>query len=131
MITARLERQLVATLPARMGLLAEVSGALKDAGVDIRAISAYERDGVAKFLIVTGDVARSAATLGSLGADVSERTAVAITLLDEPGTLQQVASRITDAGINIFYIYGTADESAERATIIFKTADDEKVVGLF
>ena len=131
MIAARLERQLVASMPARMGLLAEASGALKGAGVNITAISAYERDGVAKFLLVTGDVARAAATLGALGADVSERTAVAITLPDEPGALQDVASRISEAGINIFYVYGTGDESAERATIIFKTADDEKVVGLF
>ena len=131
MISARIERQVHATMPARMGLLGEVSGALSGVGVNVSGISAYERDGIATFLLVTEDIARASAALGGLGAQVSERSALAIKMPDQPGALQQAAARISAAGINIFYVYGTSDTACDRATVVFKTADDEAAAALF
>lgn len=130
-MAARLEREVVARMPAGIGKLAAVSDAVRDSGVNISGISAWEREGVATFILITDDVARTAETLEALGAEVIRRTALAVDLPDEAGALMQAARMISDAGINIFHAFGTADATAERATVIFKTSDDEAALALF
>jgi hypothetical protein len=130
MATAHLTSQLVATIPARLGLLADVTEAVRDAGVNISAISAYERDGVGHFLLVTSDNARAADALRRIEADVVPKTVVAIEMPDEPGALEAVARTIAEEEIDVSYCYGTAARG-ETTTVIFSTEDDEEVAGLF
>jgi hypothetical protein len=42
------------------------------------------------------------------------------------GELQQVAKKISNAGIDISYVYGSPVKS--RMTLILKTADDKKAI---
>ncbi len=130
MARAHVAKQLVAKIPARVGLLADVAEAIRQAGVNITAVSAYERDGVGKFLLVTSDNTKATAALGRLNAEVAEKTVVAIEVPDEPGALEAVARTIAEADVNIEYSYGTAAPGG-MSTIVFKTADDAKVAGLF
>jgi hypothetical protein len=132
MATARLIRQLMLTLPARVGLLAEVSKALQGAGIDIVALDAYEREGEGTFLLVTDDQDRARTALDSLGGKVVEQPAVAIELANEPGALADAAGRIAAAGINIEYVYGSAAQEAlgPTAVLIFRTTDDARVAEL-
>ncbi|MBE0476065.1 MAG: ACT domain-containing protein [Coriobacteriia bacterium] len=127
--SARVIAQLVAKMPARVGLLADVAGGLRAANVDIRAISAYER-GEGTFLLVTDDNARASEVLSGMGAEVRERSVLAVSMPDRPGALEEAARRIAEAGINIDYAYGTTTSGAETATVILKTDDDEKAAGL-
>jgi hypothetical protein len=130
MASARLAKELVAKIPARVGLLADVTEAIRQAGVNIVAVSAYERDGVGKFLLVTSDNAAATAALGRLNAEVTEKPVVTIDMPDEPGALEKAARTIAEAGINIRYAFGTAAGSG-LSTIVFKTDDDAKAAGLF
>ena len=97
--------------------------------VNILAISAYERDDGAKFLMVTSDNARAIEALGSLGAYIHEKSVVIVDMPNKPGALEVAVRKIADAGINIEYTYGTAG-AADMATVVFKTADDEQVARL-
>jgi hypothetical protein len=132
MANARLIRQLMLTLPARVGLLAEVSNVLHDAGLDIVAIDAYEREGTGTFLLVTDDQDRARDALAALGGAVVEQPAVAVELANETGALAEAAGRIADAGVNIEYVYGSAAQEAlgPTAVLIFRTTDDAKVAEL-
>lgn len=132
-MNAYLLTELVAGLPARIGMLAEVSAALRDARVDIRAISAYQRDEEAKFLLVTNDADAAEEVLANLGSDVRRKTVLAVEVADQPGGLAEAAKRIADAGIELEYVFGTSAQEAlgPETTLVFKTSDDEKAVTLF
>ena len=130
MTTAQLTKQLVATIPTRVGLLADVTEAIKAAGVNITAISAYERDGQGKFLLVTDDNAKAAKALGRLNAELREKEVLLVELENRVGTLAEAAKRFAEANINIEYTYGTTD-SKGTAWLVFKTSDDLNAIGLF
>jgi hypothetical protein len=130
MATAHHAQQLVATLPTRVGLLADVTDAIRSAGVNITAISGYERDGQAKFLLVTDDNAKAAEALGRLNAEVREKDVVLVELNNRVGSLADAAKKLAEADINIEYAYGTTGPG-DKAWLVFKTADDTKTLGLF
>jgi hypothetical protein len=116
-------------MPTRVGLLADVAEALREAGVNIMAISAYERDGEGKFLMVTDDNVKATAALARLSAEVRARAVVAVEMPNRAGALDEVARKIAEAGVNIDYIYGTGG-TADTATVIFATDEDDEVLEL-
>lgn len=130
MATARSVTEVVAAMPSKVGLLAEAAEALGAAGVNIMAISAYEREGEAKFLLLTSDNAKTAEVMRGMGASVTEKTVVALEMANEPGVLADAATRIAGAGVNIEYAFGSAGD-ADTAVVVFKTEDDAKVADLF
>ncbi len=129
MSPATTAKQIVAKIPARVGLLADIAEAIREAGVNITALSAYERDGDGKFLIVTDDNAAAAAALSRFSGEVREKDVLMVTLRNTPGALETATRALAEAGINIEYVYGTTNMS-DTATLIFKTSDDAKALGL-
>jgi len=129
MATAHHASQLVATMPTRVGLLADITEAIKSAGVNITSISAYERDGQAKFLLVTDNNAKAREALGRLNAEVRENDVVLVELENRIGTLAEATKKLAEAGINIEYTYGTTGPG-DKAWLVFKTADGMKTIGL-
>lgn len=127
---AHLATEIVAAIPARVGLLADVTDAIKAAGVNISAVSAYERDGVGKFLLVTDDNAKALAALGRLNAETREREVVVLELADQPGALEEAARKVAEADVNIEYTFGTVGPGGV-ARVVMTTSDDQKVLGLF
>lgn len=127
-MSAHIVQEIVVKMPARVGLLADISAAIRQVGVNITAVSAYERDGEGKFLLVTTDNAKAVQALAAMGAQATEKTVVSADMPNRPGALEEAARKIADAGINIDYIYGTTN--ADSATLILKTDDDAKAAGL-
>jgi hypothetical protein len=129
MPSALIAKELVASLPAKLGLLAEVAAAVRGKGVNIKAVSAYERDGEGKFLLVTDDNAKAAEALESMGATPREKSVVMVEMEDRPGALEEACKTLADAGINIEYVYG-ASGLVGKARLVFSTSDDERAVKL-
>lgn len=129
MASARMATQLVCSTPSRIGLLADIAGALREKGVNISALSAYERDGEGKFLMITDDNAKATEALERFGIDVREKSVVIAEMSNEVGALERAAKAIAEAGVNIEYAYATAP-SAGHATVVFKTDDDTKTFGI-
>lgn len=129
MPSALIAKELVASLPAKLGLLAEVAAAVRGEGVNIKAVSAYERDGEGKFLVVTDDNAKAAEALKSMGATPREKSVVLVEMEDRPGALEEACKTLADAGINIEYVYG-ASGLVGKARLVFSTSDDERAVKL-
>lgn len=127
-MSAHIVQEIVVKMPTRVGLLADISAAIRQVGVNITAVSAYERDGEGKFLLVTTDNAKAVQALAAMGAQATEKTVVSADMPNRPGALEEAARKIADAGINIDYIYGTTN--ADSATLILKTDDDAKAAGL-
>lgn len=124
---ARIVDLLSCQMAARVGLLADIAEALSEAGVNIIGVCAYEMEGAGDFMLVVSDAMRAKAALEAYGAEVSIDTAVTAELADRMGALAEASRRLADAGINVEFTFGSAC-GGDRATIVFKTSDDEAAV---
>jgi hypothetical protein len=89
------------------GALAQLGGALGDARVNVEAIQGMSRDGKGRVQFVANDPEHAARVLQAAGIAYSRREVLIVKVLDEPGTLGDVALVMARAGINIDSVYVT------------------------
>jgi len=119
-------KQLSFTLPDRIGLLSEVAAFITAAKINIEAICAYGVGDEGRFMIITDNNAKAKKVLSQMGAEVTSEDVIAVEVPNKTGQLQQTARKISDAGIDIAYVYGSPVK--QKMTLIFKTADDKKAL---
>lgn len=85
----------------REGLLAEVTGVLEQASINIEAIDATVIDEVGRIDLVVSDYDSALDALHAADMHPVTEDAVVIRLRDEPGALAAVARRFADAKINL------------------------------
>jgi hypothetical protein len=127
MTRARKVKEISFTMPNKVGLLSEVTTAVAGAKVNITAICAYAMENSAHFMLTVDSNAKAKKALALLGVGIEERDVVEVEMPNKSGELQKVAKKIADAGINIEYIYGTA-EAGKMAPCVLKTSDDQKMI---
>ena len=111
----------------QVGKLQEVANAVKAAGISVRAISAWGAEGKAYFRLVTSDNEKTKEVLQSQGT-IQEKEVIIADMPDEVGQLEALASKMTEAGINLSHIYGTTSEPDKPAVIIFASDDNDKAL---
>ena len=122
--------QVVATVPARVGLCADVTTALLGTGVKIVGTTMYDTPHGAQIFVMADDNDLAAAALERLGASVRIVPTVVLEIPDELGALDEAMHRISEAGINIDSMYMTTS-GGDTATVLLHTSDDERVVEFF
>jgi hypothetical protein len=110
--------QLVLTLRSQPGVLASVSRALADAGVNITALCAGDAAGRGKIRILTKDVVKARRALRAAGYRPTEEPAFVVRLPNKPGMLARTAEKVAKARINIRSAYATA---AGRSAVVVIT----------
>jgi hypothetical protein len=126
MVKAIKAKQLSFSLPSKIGLLSEVSALIPAAKINIEAICAYEMSEQGFFMLMTDNHIKTKKILSHLGAEVSMEDIISVELPNKIGELQKVAKKISDAGIDISYIYGSPVKG--KMTLIVKTANDKKAL---
>jgi len=126
MAKARKMKQLTFSLPNRIGLLSELTSFLTAASINIEAIGAYGVGDEGRFMLVTDNNAKAKKLIAHMGAEVKTEEVLAVELQNKVGQLQKVAKKISDAGLDISYVYGSPVKS--RITLILKTVDDKKAL---
>jgi hypothetical protein len=127
MANAKKAKQLSFALSNRVGQLSNISSALADAKINMYAICAYGMGKQAYFMVVTDKNAKAKKALGKLKKNIAEEDVVIVEMPNRVGALQKVAQKISDAGIDIIYMYGTAG-AGKSPICVFKTVDDRKAV---
>src|SRR4030042_828247 len=119
-------KQLSFSLPNRIGLLSELSSFLTAAKINIEAICAYGMGEEGYFMIVTDNNTKAKKVISQMGAEVKVEEVIAAEVPNKVGQLREVAKKISDAGVDIHYVYGSPVKG--KMTLIFKTADDKKAL---
>ncbi|MBE0417652.1 MAG: ACT domain-containing protein [Coriobacteriia bacterium] len=123
MFEAQVVQEIFVTAPNKVGLLAQVTKAISDAGVDISAIGAYEKDGRGEFMVVTSDNEKATAALANIiNMSVERKDVVMLDLPAEPGSLAKAAAKLARADIDVHWIYGTAGD-ASRVSLVLRVDD--------
>jgi len=99
--------ELTVTLDDTPGTLARLGRALGVAGVNIEAIHVMSRDGRSTVQLIPDDAGRAERALDGVGLPSTRREVLVVRVLDEPGTLGDVALVMATAGINIDSVYVT------------------------
>jgi hypothetical protein len=126
MVKAIKAKQLSFSLPSKIGLLSEVSALITAAKINIEAICAYEMSEQGFFMMMTDNHIKTKKILSHMGAEVSVDDIISVELPNKIGELQKVAKKISDAGIDISYIYGSPVKG--KMTLIVKTVNDKKAL---
>lgn len=106
----------------RPGMLGEVSLALADRKVNLRAVNAWVEDGQGVIRMVVDQVGAAKKALAARGWTAEEQEVLEVQLADKPGALGELAAALGEAGVNITHVFvGTG--GARKATLFLGVSD--------
>jgi hypothetical protein len=110
------------------GKLAEITGLIGDAGIDLRAMSIADTTdfGILRLIVDKPQLAYD--ILKKADCVVSVTQVIAVSIEDKPGCLAKVLKLLSDEGINIEYVYAFITRKKEDAYVIFRMEDNERAV---
>ena len=112
--------QISVFLENKAGRLAEVTRTLGDAGVSIRALSLADTTDFGILRLIVDKYEKAREVLKAKGFTVGMTEVVAIEVPDRPGGLASVLQVLSQAGVNVEYMYAFVQHSGKNAVIIFR-----------
>src|SRR5215216_2208993 len=130
MAAAQPQLQFSVFLVNKPGVLAQVTGALADAKVNLVAVTLVDSQehGVLRMVAEKAEQARE--VLKKLNLPMTETEVLCVDLPNRPGALADVATLLGKNHININYAYVTSGAPGGRTTGVFKVADQGKALHL-
>jgi hypothetical protein len=110
--------QLVLNLQSKPGVLANLAGALGQAGVNIEGICAVETAGRGKIRLLTSNAAKAEAALKAAKIRCGREEAISVSLENRPGALGEAAQKLAQAKVNIKCVYATTGGAGPVAIIL-------------
>ncbi|MBF0467758.1 MAG: ACT domain-containing protein [Desulfamplus sp.] len=117
-------------LENKAGRLAEVTAILRDANVNIRALSLADTTDFGILRLIVNDNQAAEKALKNEGFTVGKTNVLAIEVTDAPGGLNKVLDPLTSAGINVEYMYAFANTKTQNAIMIFRFHDLDKAISI-
>jgi hypothetical protein len=118
-------KQISIFLENNAGRLAEVTGVIAKAGVDIRAISIADTADFGILRVIVDDPEKAVDALVKAGFTTRVTDVLAVEIPDQPGSLAKVMALFKDTGVNIEYLYASLEGNSDKAIVIFKVEDIE------
>jgi hypothetical protein len=110
----------------KLGTLAEVTGILGEAGIDLRALSLADTADFGVLRVIVDDPHKALELLRAAGFVVSMTQALAVPITDAPGGLARVLRVLADAGVSVEYSYAFITRKEGNAYVILRVADNEQ-----
>jgi hypothetical protein len=115
----------------RPGRLAEITGLLGKAGIDLRAMSIADTKDFGILRVIVNEPGRAVEALRAADCVVSVTPVLAVSIEDKPGSLSRVLGILSDADISIEYIYAFITRKKDNAYVIFRVEDNDRAVAAF
>ena len=121
-------QQLSVFVENKEGRLAEITGVLAKAGVDIRAVSVADTRefGILRLIVDKPDTAHQA--LQQAGFTASLTSVIVVSLEDKPGEFARVLSILAEKHLGVEYMYAFANGA--DASAVLKCDDPARVVDI-
>ena len=121
-------KQISILLENTPGMLSGVSEILGKEGVNIGAISLAESTEKSIIRVITDNPDKTEQVLAAAGYHVWPRDVIAVEAPDHPGGLNAVLKPLSDAEINVHYIYSFLRRFKDYAILILRVSDTEKAL---
>ena len=112
----------------KSGRLAEVSGVLGDAGVNIRALSLADTSDFGILRLIVNDTEKAFKVLREQNFTVSKTEVIGVEVPDSPGGLSSLLQTLDKNNINVEYMYAFVERSGDNAVIIFRFDDVDAAI---
>ncbi len=120
-------KQISIFLENKPGALYAMTGVLARNEVDLRALSVAETSDFGIARLIVDDTDRASAVLREAGYVHNITPVLGVAIPDVPGGLNKVLQVLTDAQVNVEYMYAfLGGKDVEHAYMIFRVADNEK-----
>lgn len=113
------------------GRLAEVTAILRDADVNIKGLSLADTTDYGVLRLIVDNNQNAELALKDQGFKVGKLQVLAVEVLDQPGGLNRILDPLSEAEINIEYMYSLANPKCDHAVMIFRVDDPEKTLEVF
>ncbi len=117
-------------LENKAGRIADVTLALSQADVSIRALSLADTSDFGILRIIVSDHEKAKQVLKDGGFTTGRTNVVAVEVEDKPGGLHNVLMLLAEHGINVEYMYAYVQKDTENATMIFQFDRIDKAVSV-
>jgi hypothetical protein len=121
-------KQISLFLENKAGRLAEVTGILAEAEVNIRALAVADTSDFGVLRLIVNDNQKALAALKNRGFTVGETDVVAVEVEDRPGGLHRILDILCRAEINVEYMYAFVTQSGNNAIMIFRFGNIDEAV---
>jgi hypothetical protein len=118
-------KQISVFLENRKGRLWEALDALAKNQINIRALSIADTSefGILRLIVPEPDKAKK--VLEKAGFTVKENNVVAVEVADRPGGLADVLKVLSNADINVEYLYAFVEKSSGKAVVVLRTENTD------
>jgi hypothetical protein len=127
-LKARLAQQLALFIANRPGTLARVCIALRDAKINIYALSTSDTVDHIVVRMVLNDPARALSIFEAHGSLVVTTDVLMIEGNSKPGSLAEIANALAEAKINIEYAYCATTSNSQKGLLILRTSEPRKAL---
>ena len=115
-------------LENKAGRLAEVTGILGKADINIRALALADPSDFGILRLIVNDHEKAKHVLKEHGFTVGRTEVVAVEVADRPGGLNNILQILFENGINVEYMYAFVQQSGQNAVLIFRFDDIDNAV---
>src|ERR1700759_3266174 len=122
-LTLEAATQLAVFLSNRPGALARVCESLAEAEINIHALTISDTVDHSVVRMVVSDPTRALMLLGESGVLAVENDVLMIESDNEPGTLAEIAERLSKAQVNIEYAYLASSPKSNQGLMILRPND--------
>ena len=121
-------KQLSVFIQNKSGKIASVTRTLYENGIDIRALSVADTTDFGILRMLVSDVNKAKEALAKEICIVSVNDVDVVAVPDRPGGLAEVLQKLSDARIDIEYMYSLIDRGTSDAYMVFRLADEANLL---
>ncbi|MBP5094272.1 MAG: ACT domain-containing protein [Abditibacteriota bacterium] len=118
-------KQISIFIENKPGRLLKVTRTLADAGINIRALSVADTVDYGLMRLIVDDYVMARDVLAEASVTVALTDVIAAEIPDVPGGLNGVVEILSEAGINIEYMYAFSGNTGKGAIDVFRVDDIE------
>ena len=118
-------KQISIFIENKPGRLLKVTRTLADAGINIRALSVADTVDYGLMRLIVDDYVMARDVLAEASVTVALTDVIAAEMPDVPGGLNSVVEILSEAGINIEYMYAFSGNTGKGAIDVFRVDDIE------
>ncbi len=123
-------KQIVVSIENAPGRLLEVTEALGNAGINLRALNLVDTGAFGQLRLLVSDVAKARQILMENQVSAFVNEVVAAEIEDAPGSLAKLLKPLRDAYINVIFMYAFIGFSSGKAVMIFRFSDNDKAIAV-
>ena len=121
-------KQIVVSIENAPGRLFEVTNALGNAGINLRALNLVDTGAFGQLRLLVSDVPKARQILMEMEIPAFVNEVVAAEIADKPGSLARILQPLTDANVYVVFMYAFIGFSQGKAVMIFRFSDNDKAI---